>query len=162
MTRLPETVKLLVAGSGGAASQRAPEYYVELAAALGIAHRCAWDLRYIPDAETGNLFEAADHILLTYSAKFRSASGVLNTAVACRKSVLASSGEGPLKTAVEGYQLGIFVPPDDDEAILEGAMELLESAPVPDWDAYARENSWERNAAEVIRAFECSIISGTM
>lgn len=149
---LPPHVKLLVAGAGGAASQRAPETYVRLAEDLGVAERCAWDLRYIPDSETGNVFAAADFLLLTYSAKFRSASGVLNTAVASRKPVLASSGGGPLKTVVEGYQLGCYVPPDDDAAILEGAKRLITTSPQPAWDRYLRQNSWEQNALRVISA----------
>lgn len=153
MKELPESVKLLVAGSGGSGSQRPPEYYKKLAAELGIGDRCIWDLRYVPDEETGDLFEVSDHLLLTYSAKFRSASGVLNTAVSCRKSVLASSGPGPLKTAVEGYSLGVFVAPDEDAAILEGARRLLAEPGRPEWGRYEQENSWEENARRVIDAF---------
>jgi glycosyltransferase involved in cell wall biosynthesis len=153
MAGLPDSVKLLVAGSGGGGSQRPPEFYVKLAEGLGVAHRCIWDLRYIPDAETGDLFAVADYVLLTYSAKFRSASGVLNAAVGCRSKVLASSGPGPLKSVVERYRLGVFVEPDRDEAILQGARELLESDVIPDWEQYERENSWEENAKRVIEAF---------
>jgi glycosyltransferase involved in cell wall biosynthesis len=153
MKELPESVKLLVAGSGGSGSQRPPEYYKKLAAELGIGDRCIWDLRYVPDEETGDLFEVSDHLLLTYSAKFRSASGVLNTAVSCRKSVLATSGPGPLKTAVEGYSLGVFVAPDEDAVILEGARRLLAEPGRPEWGRYEQENSWEENARRVIDAF---------
>jgi len=153
MPSLPENVKLLVAGSGGAASQRPPEAYVQMAQELGVAARCAWDFRYIPNAETGDFLAAADYLLLTYSARFRSASGVLNTAVASLKSVLASSGDGPLKTAVESYHLGIFVPPDDDAAILDGALRLITSPPEPEWERYMRENSWQENAGRILQAF---------
>ena len=152
MRELPENVKLLVAGSGGGGSQMPPETYRQLAADLGVSDRCVFDFRYIPDEETGDLFAAADTVLMTYSAKFRSASGVLNTAVTCRKPVLASSGAGPLKTAVEEYQLGVFVPPDDDAAILEGARRLITAPGQPDWDRYERENSWEENAKRVMQA----------
>lgn len=153
MKDLPEDVKLLVAGSGGGGSQRPPEAYRQLAAELGVSDRCVFDFRYIPDEETGDLFAAADAVLMTYSAKFRSASGVLNTAVTCRKPVLASSGAGPLKTAVQDYQLGVFVPPDDDAAIREGAQRLITEPAQPEWDRYERENSWEENAKRVIQAF---------
>ena len=129
-----------------------PETYRQLAAELGVSDRCVFDFRYIPDEETGDLFASADAVLMTYSAKFRSASGVLNTAVTCRKPVLASSGAGPLKTAVEEYQLGVFVPPDDDAAILEGARRLITAPGQPDWDRYERENSWEENAKRVMQA----------
>lgn len=157
MPHLPGNVKLLVAGAGGAASQRSPETYVNLARELGVANRCAWDFRYIPNGETGDLLAASDHLLLTYSARFRSASGVLNTAVTSRKSVLASSGDGPLRTAVDGYQLGYFVPPDDDAAILEGAKRLISTPLQPAWDRYLEENSWEQNAQRVISALTSNI-----
>jgi glycosyltransferase involved in cell wall biosynthesis len=153
MISLPEHVKLLVAGSGGSSSQRPPEHYVHLARELEIADRCVWDLRYIPDAETGNLFEVSDHVLLTYSANFRSASGVLNAAISCRRTVLASSGPGPLRSAVEDYDLGQFVPPDDDSQLLTGALRLLAEPNQPAWDRYGRENSWDRNANGVLEAF---------
>jgi glycosyltransferase involved in cell wall biosynthesis len=153
MTGLPDSVKLLVGGSGGGGSQRLPDFYVALAAQLGVAHRCVWDLRYIPDAETGDLFSVSDYVLLTYSARFRSASGVLNAAVGGRRKVLASSGPGPLKSVVERYHLGVFVEPDQDDAILQGARELIKSEVMPDWVRYERENSWEENARRVIEAF---------
>lgn len=153
MTLLPDSVKLLVTGSGGSGSQRPPDYYVGLATELGVADRCVWDLRYVPDEETGDLFELADHVLLTYSAKFRSASGVLNAAVSCRRTVLASSGSGPLKSAVENYRLGRFVEPDDDESILQGAQHLMWDQQSPDWDRYEAENSWNVNALGILSAF---------
>jgi glycosyltransferase involved in cell wall biosynthesis len=153
MVRLPEHIKLLVAGSSGGGAQRQPEEYQYLAREFAVSERCVWDIRYIPDEETGGLFAAADVVLMTYSTNFRSASGVLNTAVYCRKLVLASSGEGPLRTAVEDYHLGVYVMPDDDEAIISGAKQLLEQPPKPDWQRYERENSWEENARRVAAAF---------
>lgn len=152
MPGLPETVKLWVAGSGGGGAQLPPEAYRALAGELGVSHRCRWDLRYIPDEKTGDLFNAADFILMTYSAKFRSASGVLSTAVHCRKPMLASSGAGPLRSAVERYRLGIFVEPDNDDAIRRGALILLAEPPVPEWERYEMENSWHENAMRVIEA----------
>ena len=153
MVDAPTRVKLLVAGSGGAASQRAPEFYQLLADELGVKERCRWDLRHIPDEEVGDLFAAADVALLSYSAKFRSASGVLNTAIACRKPVLASSGAGPLRGSVEAYELGAFIPPDDAVALSDGIVRVLTAVASPQWDRYLKENSWERNARGVLGAF---------
>jgi glycosyltransferase involved in cell wall biosynthesis len=153
MKELPKEVKLLVAGSGGGGSQRPPENYRQLAVELGVSDRCVFDFRYIPDEETGDLFAVADAVLMIYSAKFRSASGVLNTAVACRKPVLASSGAGPLRTAVDVYRLGSFVVPDDDAAILQGALQLMAEPGQPQWERYERENSWEANARGILKAF---------
>ena len=162
MTRLPENVKLLVAGKGDSGSSRSAEFYQKLAEELGVAERCRWDMRRIPDEEVGDIFAVCDVVLVTYSAKFRSASGVLNAAVSARKPLLASSGSGPLKTVVEKYQLGVFVEPDDAEEILRGASKLLPSSATgkcefvlqPDWDKYEQENSWEENARWIYKAFE--------
>jgi glycosyltransferase involved in cell wall biosynthesis len=163
MPRLPENVKLLVAGKGDSGSSRPAAYYQKLAEELGVADRCRWDIRRIPDEEVGDIFAACDVVLVTYSAKFRSASGVLNAAVSARKPVLASSGPGPLKTVVEKYELGVFVKPDDAEEILRGASKLVPSSatdepatrhsllatPPPAWDRYECENSWKENASQV-------------
>jgi glycosyltransferase involved in cell wall biosynthesis len=125
MTKLPENVKLLVAGKGDSGSSRPPEYYQKLAEELGVGDRCRWDIRRVPDEEVGDLFAASDVVLVTYSEKFRSASGVLNAAVSARKPVLASSGAGPLKSVVEKYQLGVFVEPDNLEEIVRGASKFV-------------------------------------
>ena len=153
MTALPADIKLLVAGSGDSGSQRPPRFYQDLANQLGVADRCAWDVRYIPDEETGDLFAAADYLLMTYSARFRSASGVMNAAVSARKPILGSSGPGPFRTAVVNYGLGVFVEPDDDAAILDGARSLLAcDASSAEWERYERENSWAENARRVVEA----------
>jgi len=159
MTRLPENVKLLVAGKGDSGSSRPPEFYQELAEELGVAWRCRWDIRRIPDEEVGDMFAACDVVLVTYGAKFRSASGVLNAAVSAQKSVLASSGSGPLKTVVEKYQLGLFVEPDNFEEILTGVSKLVPSSSTgkceftikSEWNKYKQENSWKHNAQTILR-----------
>jgi glycosyltransferase involved in cell wall biosynthesis len=168
MTHLPKHVKLLVAGKGDSGSSRPPEFYQNLAEELGVADRCRWDIRRIPDEDVGDFFAACDVVLVTYSAKFRSASGVLNAAVSARKPVLASSGSGPLKTVVKKYHLGVFVEPDATEETLRGAQMLpdaVSSSPTQNldarhstldtcipaaWDQYELENSWDENARRVI------------
>jgi glycosyltransferase involved in cell wall biosynthesis len=162
MTKLPENVKLLVAGKGHSGSSKPPEFYQNLARELGVAERCRFEIRRVPDEEVGELFNAIDFTLLTYSAKFRSMSAVLASALTARKPVLASSGLGPLKTMVEKYELGVFVKPDDPEEILRGATKLVPSSATgkcefelqPAWDKYEQENSWEENARRVRQAFE--------
>jgi len=162
MAQLPENVKLLVAGKGDSGSSRPAQYYQKLAEELGVASRCRWDIRRIPDEEVGDIFAASDVVLVTYSANFRSASGVLNAAVSGRKPVLASSGHSALKTAVQKYHLGVFVEPDDLEEIIIASKELathhqLHSSPAPAWDRYESENSWEENARIILESFESDI-----
>lgn len=125
MAELPRNVKLLVAGKGDSGSSRAPEFYQSLADKLGVENRCRWDIRKIPNEELGDIFAACDVVLATYSGKFHSASGALSAAVSARKPVLASSGPGPLKTALLKYGLGVFVDPDDIGAIVQGVLKIL-------------------------------------
>lgn len=149
MVRCPQFY-LLVAGAEMGSGERTAADYRILAAQLGVASRCRWDIRHIAENEVGNLFEAADLVLLTYSSAFRSASGVLNAAVNFRKLCLASSGSGNLRGVVEQYGLGYWVPPDSVTEIARGLQRYLEERPIPDLDRYANENSWEQNARMVI------------
>ncbi|MBC8096552.1 MAG: glycosyltransferase [Akkermansiaceae bacterium] len=149
MVQRPE-FHLLVAGLELGAGQRPVSYYQQRAADLKVADRCRWDARHVPEDEIGNYFEAADLVLLTYNAAFRSASGVLNTAIQFRKPCLASSGPSNLRTAVETFDLGIWVEPDSSAAIAAGLDQWLRRKPAPNWTGYREENSWEKNAALVV------------
>jgi glycosyltransferase involved in cell wall biosynthesis len=97
-------------------------------------------------------FTAADVVLLTYSASFRSASGVMHVATHYRKSVLASAGSSALLDTVRAFGLGVVVPPDDSVALAQGMAELLSQHRSPDWQAYEQANSWDRNAQLVADA----------
>jgi glycosyltransferase involved in cell wall biosynthesis len=137
---------LLVAGKEQSSSQKPVAYYQELARTMGVQERCRWIHGHLPQNEIGNLFIGSDLILLTYSKNFRSASGVLNTAVRYRKPCVASSGGGNLQSVVERYHLGWFVAPDDPEALKKGVAAAMRGQPDSRWDAYVAENSWQRNA----------------
>jgi glycosyltransferase involved in cell wall biosynthesis len=139
-------VYLIVAGKVSSSSQKPIEHYQAVAAEAGVAGRCRWLTEFIPSDEVGVLFEASDAVLLTYNAGYRSASGVLNAAVAYRRPCIASSGLGNLRTTVVKYGLGVFVEPDSSAAIEAGIRQWLGGIPEPKWEAYARENSWEINA----------------
>jgi glycosyltransferase involved in cell wall biosynthesis len=149
LARFPDAL-LVVAGREQSAGQKPVAFYQELARRCGVAGRCVWLNRFIAPEEVGNLFAACDLVLLTYSRNFRSASGVLNAAVSFRKPCLASSGQGNLQTMVTQYQLGIWVEPDREEALVEGLRRGQVIPPVPRWDDYAADNSWRRNA-EIVR-----------
>lgn len=140
---------LLVAGREMSASDKPVAHYQRLAESLGIANRCHWENRFIPAEEVGAFFSAADFMLLTYAASFRSASGVLSSSIRFRKPCLASSGPGPLRSAVERYQLGVFVEPGNADALAHGLGQLLDAPPAAAWERYLAENSWEINAQRV-------------
>lgn len=145
---------LLVAGSRSASSQKPESFYQELAKKVGVADRCKWIIDYVSEQDAANYFKASDLIMLTYGSSFRSASGVLNVAARYQKPCIASAGEGSLKSVVTKYNLGIWVNPDDSQAVASGVKEWMRSPLVPDWAAYARDNSWKRNAEIVAAALK--------
>jgi glycosyltransferase involved in cell wall biosynthesis len=151
MTNFAE-VYLIVAGKEQSSGQRPAIFYQELATKLKIADRCRWQIRFIPDTEIANFFEAADIILLTYSKKFHSASSVLNTAAAYRKPSIASAGEGSLRSVVQKYKLGIWVEPDDIHSIINGIKKWLKEPINSNWERYLLENSWRLNAKKLIQS----------
>jgi len=146
---------LIVAGKEYSGGHKPVAFYQKLALESGVADRCRWLNRFIPESEVADVFGAADLVLLTYNRNFRSASGVLNAAAWYRKPCLASSGPSNLKTMIERYRLGVWVEPDSSEAIIAGARRCQNGLPAPKWDQYAADNSWERNAELVVeRMFE--------
>jgi len=145
-------VWLLVAGREQSAGQRPVAWYQKLAKDLGVADRCRWKTGFIPECDVWEFFTVADAVALTYSRDFRSASGVLNVNAQFRKPVLASSGPGPLKTAVGQYQLGEWVSPDSAEALKQGVARLMAIRPDARWSEYLANHSWEENAKRVLCA----------
>lgn len=152
MTNFPN-VYLVIAGKVSSSSQKPITYYQDLADSLGISNQCRWLINFIPEAQVGNLFNACDVVLLTYSASFQSASGVLNTAVAYHRPSIASAGEGNLKSVVQKYNLGVFVKPDDSEAIRDGIQQWLNGIEPPKWEEYEKDNSWDKNAEIICQRF---------
>lgn len=148
--RVHPEVYLIVAGDVQTANQKPVSWYRALAEEMGVAGRCRWLTRYIEPAEIGDLFNAADLVLLSYSREFRSASGVLNLAVSYRKPCIASAGEGNLKSVVLQYRLGVWVEPDDAPALAAGMAAALHTELRPEWDRYETENSWQHNAELVL------------
>ncbi|BET68286.1 hypothetical protein ASA1KI_32040 [Opitutales bacterium ASA1] len=150
LAHVPE-VHLLVAGSELSSGQKPASHYRELAASCGVADRCHWHVRFVTEEETGVFFAAADHLALTYGSSFRSASGVLSASAQFRIPCLASSGPSPLRSLVRKYRLGVWVEPDDADAVTRGLRALVSEPPRPLWDDFVRENSWEENARIVVQ-----------
>jgi glycosyltransferase involved in cell wall biosynthesis len=152
MPETPPRVKLLVAGRSDSGSQKTPSYYRELAESTGVSGRCQWLIRYINDEEIAEIFDAADIVLLTYSKAFVSASGVLNIAVEREKPVLASGGDGPLKTAVTNYPIGLWMDPLNEDSIVSAIAEFSKKEQLFEFSSYLEAHSWCRNAMTVKEA----------
>ncbi|MEA5516913.1 glycosyltransferase, partial [Nodularia sp. UHCC 0506] len=152
ITNFPD-VYLVIAGKVSASTQRPVTYYQNLAQSLGIAKRCRWLIDFLPEQQVGDLFNACDAVLLTYNANFKSASSVLNVAVNYQRPCIASAGEGNLKTVVQKYKLGVFVKPDNWQAIRDGIQQWLNGIDSPQWEQYEQDNSWDKNAEIICQQF---------
>ncbi len=145
-------VYLLVAGKEQSGGQKPASFYQQKAVELGVADRCRWVNRFVAEDEIGEFFAAADLLLLTYSARFRSASAVLNVASTYRLPCLASGGDGALRDAVQAYGLGLWIDPDSADDIRAGLRRWQAGqSPTARWDDYAADNSWRRNAEIVLQ-----------
>ena len=152
MARVPGAV-LVIAGPQPSTRQRSGEFYRQQASALGCAARVHVIDQFIPDAEVAAYFTAADAVALTYDSGFVSQSGVLQIAAQWERPVLASSGPGPLRAAVEASGIGIVVAPDSTDAIVSGLQRLI-TAPKPEHACYAafrQTASWEANIDGMLR-----------
>jgi glycosyltransferase involved in cell wall biosynthesis len=147
---------LIVAGRELSGREKQSGFYMSLADSLGVAGRCHWVVRHVPENEAASLFEASDAVLLNYGSAFKSASGVLAAAVGFRRPCVASSGAGPLRRLVEDYRLGPWVQPDSLSALVVGIRQAQTSGVMPEWERFELENSWERNAAIVLKCFRQS------
>jgi glycosyltransferase involved in cell wall biosynthesis len=146
-------------------ANRPVAFYQEAAKSLGVDQRVKFLVGFVPDEKVVDYLQGSDVLALTYSASFRSQSGVLNTAAHAGKPLLASAGPGPLRESVEKFGLGTFVAPDDAEAVADGMRRLIdlvqaqragcslpEGSPRMDWPAYREYASWENNARAVAEA----------
>jgi len=150
LKHLPE-VHFLVAGRRSAGTQKPEDYYVDLARQYGVEDRCRWKFAYVSEEDAANYFLASDIAMLTYSSDFRSASSALNVAARYKRPVIASAGQGSMQSVVKKYNLGVWVKPDESDAVLGGIRKWLADGIKPDWEAYEADNSWDRNAVIILQ-----------
>jgi glycosyltransferase involved in cell wall biosynthesis len=127
------------------------------AAALGIADRIDWDLRYVADAEIGGIIDAAD--ILAFPYRDIEASGVLMAALAHGKPIVASA-LGAFAELLRDGEHGRLVPPGDADALAGALGDLLGD---PERAACMGENvaalaadvpDWRRIAAITVALYE--------
>lgn len=145
---------LLVAGPEQGGGGRSISYYRELALRFGVADRCYWDTRYLSADDTADILSASDLSVLTYARTFVSSSAALGVSARYHLPSLISSGSAATEAMVRAYRLGVWVEPDSMEAIAAGLREWMMQDVVPDWEAFFRDYSWERNAEIVARSMQ--------
>lgn len=144
---------LIVAGPPASSRDRPALYYQELATRLGVADRVKIDAGYVSMDDVKHYFDACDAILLTYRSDFVSQSGVLLLTANCGKPVLASSGAGPLRSAVEAYGLGAGVNPDSVSELERGIAAIAAMPPdASAWKRFREHASWDVNIAALCSA----------
>lgn len=167
---LPEhpSAILVIMGRVQSTSQNRPiAFYKDLARQCGVLERVRFLEAFVPEDQVSSYLAAADAIVMTYSADFRSQSGVLNVVAHAEKPLLVSSGEGPLKNCVQRFGLGVNVKPDDLQAISEGIEKIIafhqdqdSSGSVEkehsafDWAGYRNFASWKRNAIIITETYK--------
>ena len=130
---------------------------------LGIEQNVLTRLEYISDDDVQRYFAAADVVAIPYIAITQS--GILFEAMTAGRPVVASDvgGVGP---TVREEDVGIVVPPGDEEALASAIGELLS-----DKEAAARmsqnglltsknEFSWSRCAVDTVSVYERALTSG--
>lgn len=148
---------LVVAGSVASSKDKPFDYYRELSSRLRVHQRCHFIEGFISDRDLAEYFAVTDFVLLTYSAKFHSQSGVLCVAARARKPVLASAAPSPLMDVVRKFQLGLALEPDSLNAISDGMQRLISETLHPLWDDFEEYASWDRNAKGILDAAEFSV-----
>jgi D-inositol-3-phosphate glycosyltransferase len=118
LKRNVRSAKLLIAGEVMEPRSR----YERLTAELGISREVDWRPGFVPTAEVGTFFSAADVVALPYLDA--SSSGVLLAAYSCRRPVVVSAVGGLPELVVPG-ETGLIVPPGDSLALAGALSELL-------------------------------------
>ena len=134
------------------------ERYRAQVAANQIGERVRLEFRYIPDAEVGAWFGAADVVLLPYRSEAQS--GVALTAFHFGRPVIASTAGGLPELITEGKE-GLLVPPEDAEALaravdrffLESDRESMEEAA----GAAAQKYSWQGYGSVIRAAIDAAV-----
>jgi glycosyltransferase involved in cell wall biosynthesis len=121
------------------------------AEALGVSEMIDWDLRYVSDADMGEIFGRADIFAFPY--REIDTSGVLMSCLPYGKPIIASEIGAFQKLLLDGAH-GRTVPPDDPDALAEaiaslvanpamletcGRNVMLLSGRIPTWDKIAEE-----------------------
>jgi len=155
LTALPDC-QLLVAGAKASADVPVEKYRQKIADA-GLESRVIWIERYLDDRELQTAINACDVILLYYKPSFTSQSGMLNAIAPYRKKLVVTDAPSSLQQVTAGYKLGVLVPPDNKNALVE-AIQLLQSQQ-PDeyrlgWQRYEEGASWAAHVQIAIGSFK--------
>ncbi len=127
----------------------------ELARELGVDRRIKWDLRFISDNDISSLFASASVVVLPYREIDQS--GVLLTAIALEKPVVATRVGGVLETIQDGVH-GFVVPPGEPQPMARAIEQIVNDADLRGAMGAAMRNlrkglAWDRIAQKTIALY---------
>lgn len=127
----------------------------DLARQLGVDERIKWDLRFIPENEIPALFASASVVVLPYREIDQS--GVLLTAIALEKAVVATHIGGISETIQDGVH-GFIVPPGQPEPLAAAIEKIvtdtdLRSAMQTAMRGVCEDLTWDRIAQKTISLY---------
>jgi glycosyltransferase involved in cell wall biosynthesis len=137
---------LVVLGSEQGGGGKPVAFYKELSETLGVSDRVHWKIGFHDQQVIADYLAAADLAALTYAGSFKSSSAAMGVALNYELACLLSGGSRSSEELVSRYGIGVWVEPDSASAIRDGIKQWINDPPAADWEAYARENSWESNA----------------
>jgi len=144
---------LVILGGISSHKDKPIKHYQRLAEDLGLTRRVYISDEFVAEEKRKSYFEAADFIILTYTASYHSQTSSLNSAVEANRRVLASSGTSPMRDLVEHFGLGVYVDPDSRQAVADGMATLLVGdLPAPNWEGYLKHATWENNVLRLLEA----------
>jgi glycosyltransferase involved in cell wall biosynthesis len=144
---IAQEAHLVIAGEEVSGTQRGEAFYRALADRLGVQSRVHFRFGFVKEEEIPLLFSAANAVCLVYTKSFRSMSGVLAHAMTYQCPVISSSGEGPLKSIVQRYGLGVWLDDVSSDAIADAMVAVVRGKlPASEWRRCCEECSWKRNA----------------
>ncbi len=101
----------------------------ELASSLGVSNVIQFDFRFVEDHEIAGLFDSASVVVLPY--REIDASGVLMTAVAAGRPVIATSIGGFAETLNNGSD-ALLVPPNDAQGLAQALRRIIHDTALRD------------------------------
>ncbi|WP_428938300.1 glycosyltransferase family 4 protein [Fontivita pretiosa] len=148
-------VHLVVAGREAARGHKPFDHYRRLCQELGILESVTFMSGYLSDQQVADLFTMCDFVVLPYSSRFTSQSGVIGVAAQYRRPVLASSTV-TFRELLSDHDIGLLIEPDNGQSLEAGLAQmarLIQANHPFRFDEYLRANSWHVNAEITSRVY---------
>jgi glycosyltransferase involved in cell wall biosynthesis len=144
---------LIIAGKPANSIINADEYEA-YAKELNVHPRVIFIRKFLTDEQFAAILTFSDIILLNYSARFSSQSGILNIVAPYKKTLIYSKGKSGLAEIATRFNAGIGINPDDSESLKNALTYYFEKHPdfSKEWGNYLNYASWDKHVNIVLKA----------